>query len=307
MEVMLMKKTAVAAKADDQRVKGEESGREYTEKAMGAKPVSSGDSSKTSPNEADPNISNKDDQLESTRAKMSEVREENERLKTLLAHIVKEYQSLQMHFFDIKKKDDIEAGKKPIEPSALSHADLDQVDVDQEHELVSLSLGSGSSERKKKKEENEGAVNGIKSAEFSEELTLGLDCKTEPTAAADEDHKKEQESSLSPENSSEETNKEENWPPSRALKTVRRPGDDEPAPQAHVKRARVSVRARCDAPTMNDGCQWRKYGQKIAKGNPCPRAYYRCTVAPGCPVRKQVICLFKYIYIYIYIYNIIFV
>ncbi|KNA04751.1 hypothetical protein SOVF_196780 isoform A [Spinacia oleracea] len=54
-----------------------------------------------------------------------------------------------------------------------------------------------------------------------------------------------------------------------------------------VREPRVVVQTTSDIDILDDGYRWRKYGQKVVKGNPNPRSYYKCT-QPGCPVRKHV-------------------
>ncbi|KAM7269213.1 hypothetical protein ACFE04_024710 [Oxalis oulophora] len=228
---------------------------------------------------------NQDDyeSIRSAKAKMGEIREENEKLKALLSKTMKEYQSLQVHFFDIVKQSNQNRAPMAIDTAVAPNIVEDNgTHHDQEtRELVMLSLGRSKSP--KKSDEKKGSDSIISKKEDDHEeilskgggLALGLELN-----------------SSTPENSCEDSKEEdanETWPPSKALKTKKsRDDDQEVAQQTLLKKARVSVRARCDARTINDGCQWRKYGQKIAKGNPCPRAYYRCTASPTCPVRKQV-------------------
>ncbi|XP_038980855.1 WRKY transcription factor WRKY24-like [Phoenix dactylifera] len=54
-----------------------------------------------------------------------------------------------------------------------------------------------------------------------------------------------------------------------------------------VREPRVVVQTTSDIDILDDGYRWRKYGQKVVKGNPNPRSYYKCTTV-GCPVRKHV-------------------
>ncbi|XP_077223029.1 putative WRKY transcription factor 40 isoform X2 [Tasmannia lanceolata] len=38
----------------------------------------------------------------------------------------------------------------------------------------------------------------------------------------------------------------------------------------------------------SDKSLWRKYGQKVTRDNPSPGAYYKCSFAPVCPVKKKI-------------------
>ncbi|XP_054809613.1 probable WRKY transcription factor 4 [Prosopis cineraria] len=50
---------------------------------------------------------------------------------------------------------------------------------------------------------------------------------------------------------------------------------------------RIIVQTTSEVDLLDDGYRWRKYGQKVVKGNPFPRSYYKCTTT-GCNVRKHV-------------------
>ncbi|WCJ22177.1 WRKY DNA-binding protein 3 [Euphorbia peplus] len=54
-----------------------------------------------------------------------------------------------------------------------------------------------------------------------------------------------------------------------------------------ITEPRIIVQTTSEVDLLDDGYRWRKYGQKVVKGNPYPRSYYKCTFA-GCKVRKHV-------------------
>ncbi|KAF0916041.1 hypothetical protein E2562_000670 [Oryza meyeriana var. granulata] len=252
-------------------------------------------------------IIKKEEKMEATKAEMGEVREENERLKTMLSRIVSDYQSLRMHFLDVVKvKEQAAADDKappPAESAAVAVAD-DEAEADEPDDLVSLSLctrPNASAARHQKGHKRTSSSSSSSGAETGGhedgQLSLGLSCARGPSDVDDDKSSR----ALPPPvmNLSSDSSRdgavaaaaEPTQPNKESRSSSGGAGDgadDEVLQQQQAKKARVSVRVKCDTPTMNDGCQWRKYGQKISKGNPCPRAYYRCTVAPNCPVRKQV-------------------
>ncbi|CAK9317528.1 unnamed protein product [Citrullus colocynthis] len=63
-----------------------------------------------------------------------------------------------------------------------------------------------------------------------------------------------------------------------------------PRLNGNSKVSKVFVQKDASDPSLvvKDGYQWRKYGQKVTRDNPSPRAYFKCSSAPNCPVKKKV-------------------
>ncbi|XP_010551835.1 PREDICTED: LOW QUALITY PROTEIN: cyclin-dependent kinase 12 [Tarenaya hassleriana] len=70
---------------------------------------------------------------------------------------------------------------------------------------------------------------------------------------------------------------------------IRKIGGNSGVSMSHrtVTEPKIIVQTRSEVDLLDDGYRWRKYGQKVVKGNPHPRSYYKCTTA-GCTVRKHV-------------------
>ncbi|GMJ10302.1 hypothetical protein like AT1G62300 [Hibiscus trionum] len=211
-------------------------------------------------------------QLADVRAELERINAENQRLKLTLNQVNNNYYALQMHLVSLMQRQ----RNLVAESSEANNTEMDRPMEDKTH------------------------GGGIVARQF---MDLGEATKAEISESSSEDRAPELSGSTGNTivESMERSEKNSNtnipeglphppgWLPNKAPK-LNTSMDNEQAQQtmAMIRKARVSVRARSEASMISDGCQWRKYGQKIAKGNPCPRAYYRCTMATGCPVRKQV-------------------
>nr|XP_011463437.1 PREDICTED: probable WRKY transcription factor 31 [Fragaria vesca subsp. vesca] len=212
-------------------------------------------------------------------AELERMNSENQRLRGMLSQVTTNYNALQVHLLSLMQNQKADNGAE-VEEKKVNTGNGSQVVVPRQFMDLGLAA-NGDAEEPSQSSSDERS---------RERSGSGDDGKTGAGHVGDEGHafdqvKKEFGRGISGREESPDQ-QTQSWGPNKVPR-LNSPKEVDQA-EATMRKARVSVRARSEATMITDGCQWRKYGQKMAKGNPCPRAYYRCTMAAGCPVRKQV-------------------
>ncbi|XP_057977430.1 probable WRKY transcription factor 31 [Malania oleifera] len=240
------------------------------------------------------------------RVELDRMKAENQRLKCMLNQINNKYYALQMQLALLQRQQNQKTQIPQTKQEVVvprQFMDLGQIAVAEkdEPEPVSQSLSEARSrDCCGPSRPHDDQINGDKEGLMIEGKTRKRSSSTVDQINIPFDTKCRAEQGTDDESSSgtekrillyQDEEKFRDWLPNKVQRFNNPAGDANQATADQIRmmrKARVSVRARSEAAMISDGCQWRKYGQKMAKGNPCPRAYYRCTMATACPVRKQV-------------------
>ncbi|KAI8000771.1 WRKY transcription factor 6 [Camellia lanceoleosa] len=209
-------------------------------------------------------------------AEVERMNAENQRLRGMLSQVSNNYSALQLHLVTLMQQQ-----------QQQQQQESSRAEATHQHEIL---------EARSEDKKHEGGGGPVVPRQFMD-LGPSATAETDDQPSHSSSEERTQSASPHPNNNKkdmvplvgrEESPESEGWVPNKVPKLNPSKTNVDQATEATMRKARVSVRARSEAPMITDGCQWRKYGQKMAKGNPCPRAYYRCTMAVGCPVRKQV-------------------